>query len=243
MNSTTPRLKLILMLALTLFACGNNQGNKKANTDSDPTKQAVAQENPKTQTGPKLPFAVVVIKHTVADYNKWKPVFDADSTNRNAAGLHLIGLSRGIENQNEVEAPFMIDDVQKAKAFVSDIKLKEAMQKGGVNSTPDIKFVSVLRMSDEIQKPGDFAEIRHNVKDFDAWLKAYDGEGQTTRANDGLEDGVLARGIDDQNYVLLVFRITDLEKAKAAMNNPTRQKLMQESGVIGKPEIYFGRDQ
>jgi hypothetical protein len=234
---------MILILALTLSACGNNQGNKKANTDSDSTKQAVLQETPKTPTGPKLPFAAVVIKHTVADYNKWKPVFDADSINRNAAGLHLIGLSRGLENQNEVEAPFMIDDVQRAKAFVSDPKLKEAMEKGGVNSKPDIKFVNVLRMSDEIQKSGDFAEVWHNVKDFDAWLKAYDGEGLTTRANDGLEDGVLARGIDDPNFVLLVFRITDLEKAKAAMNNPARQKLMQEAGVIGKPEIFFGRDQ
>jgi hypothetical protein len=241
MNSTTSRLALIL--ALTCFACGNNQGNKKASTDSDTTKLSVSKENPQTPTGPQLPFAAVVIKHTVADYSKWKPVFDADSTNRKAAGLHNIGVSRGLDNQNEVEAPFMIDDVQKAKAFVSDPKLKEAMQKGGVNSTPDIKFVNVLRMSDAIQQSGDFAEIRHNVKDFDAWLKAYDGEGPATRANDGLEDGVLARGIDDQNFVLLVFRITDLEKAKAALNNPARQKLMQDAGVMGKPEIYFGRDQ
>ena len=60
---------------------------------------------------------------------------------------------------------------------------------------------------------------------------------------DGIEDGVLARGIDDPNLVFLVFKFSDIEKAKAAMNNPERQKLMKESGVIGKPELYFGRDQ
>jgi hypothetical protein len=32
-------------------------------------------------------------------------------------------------------------------------------------------------------------------------------------------------------------------EANAALANPARQKLMQESGVIGQPIIYFGRDQ
>ena len=63
------------------------------------------------------------------------------------------------------------------------------------------------------------------------------------RAKDGLQDGVLAQGIDDPNLVYLVFKITDLEQAKAALINPERKKLMQKSGVIGEPEIYFGRYQ
>jgi len=53
----------------------------------------------------------------------------------------------------------------------------------------------------------------------------------------------LAQGIDDPHLVYLVFKITDLEQAKAAMINPARKKLMQKSGVLGEPEIYFGRDQ
>jgi hypothetical protein len=192
---------------------------------------------------PTVPFNAIVIKNTITDYNTWRPFFDADSSFRNAAGLHLVGVARGIENPNEVEVPFMIDNVQKAKAFASDPRLKDVMHKAGVTGSPNIKFIKVIRMSEALQKPGDYAEISHKVKDFDTWLKAFDGEGPAVRSNDGIEDGLLARGIDDPNLVYLVFRITDLEKAKAAMSNPARQKLMKSAGVIGAPEIYFGRDQ
>jgi hypothetical protein len=231
------KLAFVLSLAAVLFTFSDNKSIAQvSNTDT---------KSPSAMTGgmPSLPFNVVVIKHNVADYNKWKPFFDSDSVNRNAAGLRPIGLARGIDNPNEVEIPFMIADVQKAKAFTRDPKLKDAMQKGGVVSEPDIKFIKVLRMTDALQNPGEYLEVSHKVKDFDAWLKAFDAEGPSNRANDGLEDGVLARGIDDPNLVYLVFKISDVAKAKAALDKPARQKTMQDAGVIGKPEVYFGQDQ
>ena len=223
---TITRLTLTMSLAGILFVCNNLPSLGQNASDM-----------------PALPFNAVVIKHMVADYSRWRPIFDADSTFRNSAGMHPVGVARGIENENEVEVPFMIDDVQKAKAFTADPKLKDAMQKGGVSSEPNIKFVKVLRMTDALKEPGDFVEVSHKVKDFDAWLKVFDGEGAETRAKDGLYDGLLARGIDDPNLVYLVFKITDLSKAKAALDKPERQKTMKDAGVIGKPEIYFGRDQ
>lgn len=238
------RLTLTLSIASLLFVCGNLQvAGQKSKTDSRSTKQADMKESPQNPDMPTLPFNVVVIRHSVVNYNVWRPLFDADSVYRKAAGLHTFGVARGLDNQNEVEMPFMIDDVQKAKAFSSDARLKEVMQKAGVTSEPKITFIKVLRMTDALHEPGEYAEISHKVKDFDAWLKVFDAEGVATRANDGLIDGVLARGIDDPNLVYLVFKITDLTKAKAALEKPSRQKTMQEAGVIGKPEVYFGQDQ
>lgn len=235
------KLTLTLSLVSILFVCSTIQSaGQESKMDSKSTGQAKMKEIAQT---PKLPYNVVVIKHNVADYNKWKPFFDADSTNRKVAGMHLIRVTRGIENPNEVELPFRIDDVQKARAFTTDPKLKEVMQKAGVTSEPEIKFIKVIRRTEALQKPGEYAEISHKVKDFDAWLKVFDGEGAATRAKDGIYDGVLARGIDDPNFVYLVFKITDLAKAKAALDKPSRQKTMQDAGVIGKPEIYFGKDQ
>lgn len=244
MNKKIIQIKLALALSIAagLFAFSNNQSAAQASKTNSKSQTAM-KENTNSNGMPALPFNVVVIRHTVADYNKWKPFFDSDSVNRNAAGLRALGLARGIENQNEVEIPFIIGDVQKAKAFTRDPKLKDAMQKGGVVSEPDIKFIKVLRMTDALQNPGEYLEVAHKVKDFDAWLKVFDTEGPATRANDGLVDGVLARGIDDPNLVYLVFKITDLSKAKAALDKPARQKIMQEAGVIGKPEVYFGQDQ
>jgi len=234
---------MALSLATVLFAGNTKSTDKAARMDAKLSEQPVTKEIAPPDDMMSLPFNVVVIRHTVADYNVWKPFFDADSTNRNAAGLHLLGLSRGIENQNEVEIPFMIEDVQKAKEFTSNPVLKDVMQKGGVTSAPSILFIKVLRMSKALQMPGDYAEVTLKIKDFDSWVKVFDGEGAAMRAKDGLQDGVLAQGIDDPHLVYLVFKITDLKQAKAALINPERKKLMQKSGVMGEPVIYFGRDQ
>jgi len=239
----TTQLALALSLAMALFAGNTKSTGNTAQMDSKSTEQTVTNENVPPDDMMSLPFNVLVIRHTVADYNVWKPFFDADSTNRNAAGLHLLGLSRGIENQNEVEIPFMIEDVQKAKAFTTNPVLKDVMQKGGVTSAPSILFIKVIRMSETMKTPGDYAEVTLKIKDFDSWIKVFDGEGADMRVKDGLQDGVLAQGIDDPQLVYLVFKITDLDQAKAAMTNPARKKLMQKSGVIGEPEIFFGRDQ
>jgi len=231
----TTQLALALCLAMVFFA-GITKMNAQT-TDQPVTKESAPPDKM------SLPFNVLVVRHTVADYNVWKPFFDADSTNRNAAGLHLIGMARGIENQNDVEIPFMIEDVQKAKAFTTSPVLKDVMQKAGVTSAPSTLFIKVLRLSEALRNPGDYAEVIVKVKDFDSWMKVFDGEGAEMRAKDGLQDGVLARGIDDPHLVYLVFKITDLDQAKAAMTKPARKKLMQKSGVMGEPQLYFGRDQ
>src|ERR1035437_1486191 len=123
----TTQLALAMSLAISLFA-GNTQSTSSATKmDAKTTESLVKKENVPPDNMMSLPFNAVVIRHTVADYNVWKPFFDADSTNRNAAGLHLIGVARGIENPNDVEIPFRIDDVQKAKAFTTNPVLKDVM--------------------------------------------------------------------------------------------------------------------
>ena len=238
----TTQLALALSLAMVLFAGNTKNTGKAAIMIAESNEQPVINENAPPDDMMSLPFNAVIIKHTVADYNLWKPFFDADSTNRNEAGMHIIGLARGIENENEVEIPFMIDDVQKAKAFTTNPVLKEVMQKGGVTSEPSILFIKVLRMSKAMQIPGDYVEVTLKIEDFDSWLKVFDGEGAAIRVKDGLQDGVLAQGIDDPHLVYLVFKITDLEQAKAAIVDPARKKLMQKSGVMGEPEIFYGRN-
>ncbi len=81
--------------------------------------------------------------------------------------------------------------------------------------------------------------VTHKVKDFDAWLKVYDGEGKATRASQGMVDRVLARGIDDPNIVHIVFAVTDMAKAKAAISSEAKKKLMTSAGVEGPPTIEF----
>ncbi len=232
---------MLVSIAVFLFACKGGSGGSDAATSADSLAAQV--DTTKAPAGPTVPFNAIVIRHTVADYDKWRPIFDADSTARKEAGMHLIGVDRGIDNPNEINIPFMIEDVAKVKAFAADPRLKEVMEKSGVTSAPNVKLIHVLRMSEAVEKPGDYLEITHKVKDFNKWLQVFDSEGPAARSNDGLTDGVLARGIEDTSMVYIVFAISDVAKAKAALANPARQKLMMDAGVIGKPEVFFGSDQ
>ena len=80
--------------------------------------------------------------------------------------------------------------------------------------------------------------IRHRVKDFAAWKKAYDAHAGT-RASAGLAGGRVTRSVDDANQVVLIFDGVDLDKAKAFGASDELKSAMQNAGVIDQPDVYF----
>jgi hypothetical protein len=84
----------------------------------------------------------VLVRHKVADFSKWKPVYDAHLGARQKAGLEEKYLLRNMENANETIILFEAEDVEKAKEFASSSDLRETMQKSGVIDKPDIYFLS-----------------------------------------------------------------------------------------------------
>ena len=225
-------------LLATVLSCNNNREKKddKANT-------ATITETKATEVQPEVfkPFKAVLIKHTVADYAKWKAVFDKDSSFRNEAGLHLMGpIARGLENKNMVEIGLVMDDITKAKAFANNPRLKEVMQKGGVTSAPNISYWKVIRYDAMVDKQNlPYAEREVEVKDFDIWVKAFDARGKAQRETEGSLDLALVQGLEDPNKITVVFAITDMNKFKTAMASEAKKKLMAEAGVIGKAKMTF----
>ena len=84
----------------------------------------------------------ILIRHKVADFSKWKPLYDAHLTERKKAGLREKTLLRSIDNQNDVVLLFEAEDLKRAQAFTESSDLREAMQKAGVVGKPDIVFLS-----------------------------------------------------------------------------------------------------
>jgi hypothetical protein len=187
---------------------------------------------------PATPFDVMEITHTVKDYASWKKAFDADEPNRKASGLEFIALGRNTENPNSVNIALQASDLAKAKAFATSPRLKDVMEKNGVVSKPEINYFKVIRNNPD-SKEKSWVLVTHKVKDFDAWLKVFDAEGTAARADQGLIDVVLSRGIDDPTIVQLVFDIKDMAKAKASISSEAKKKLMMSAGVIGQPKIEF----
>ena len=84
----------------------------------------------------------MLIRHTVRDFAKWKPAYEAHRPARQAAGLKDLHLWRNVENQNDVFLLFEVSDVAKAKVFATSPDLKQRMTAAGVMGPPDIVFLS-----------------------------------------------------------------------------------------------------
>jgi len=83
----------------------------------------------------------MLIRHKVADFAKWKPVYDAHEPSRQNAGLKEEHLLRNADDPNEVILLFSTEDLDKAKAFTASDDLRQEMQKAGVSDKPDVYFL------------------------------------------------------------------------------------------------------
>ena len=219
---------------LLLSSCNSGKDKKTDETMTDST--AIKTET--TATAPSGPTSIMIIRHKVADYAKWKTGYDSHDSMRLASGLHNYVIARGTEDPNMVLVAVTMDDVDKAKAFAASPDLKTKMKEVGVTGTPVIDFLeSVMNDTTAIQQTIRVM-IRHKVKDWDAWKKSFDSHKQV-RIDAGLTDRVISYTVGDNHHVTLVFAIADMDKAKAFMNSQDLKDKMKEAGVDGPPDIFF----
>lgn len=88
----------------------------------------------------------LVVRHKVADYNKWRPVYDEDNTRRRAAGATGVSqVYRDVDDPNTTTVLMEWDKPENALKFANDPKLGEVMQKAGVLGEPSL--VSIVSHS------------------------------------------------------------------------------------------------
>ena len=83
----------------------------------------------------------MLVRHKVSDFAKWKPIYDAHLSARQKAGLKEEHLFRNADDRNEVLLLFLVEDVDKAKAFTASDDLRQAMENAGVSDKPDVYFL------------------------------------------------------------------------------------------------------
>ena len=181
---------------------------------------------------------VMLVEHSVASYDAWRPIFDEHESARKEYSLTTLGVGRGIDDPNQLIAYFKMDDVAKAKEFLNVPGLDSVMQAAGVTSTPTVEYIHAVRNDTTDTDIKDRILIKHKVKDFDAWLKVYDNEGMKKRNSYGLVDRALARGIDDPNMVYIIFAVSDWDKANARFTSDELKNLKTEAGVEGETVVF-----
>jgi len=85
-------------------------------------------------------MATMYVRHQVADFKTWKPVFDEHDATRKEFGCKSSSVFTNTQNPNEVLSVFEWDSKDHAIKFGQSPGLKDAMERGGVVSAPDISF-------------------------------------------------------------------------------------------------------
>jgi heme-degrading monooxygenase HmoA len=83
----------------------------------------------------------ILVRHKVADFSKWKPVYDAHLPARQEAGIKEVHVLRNVDDPNEVVVLSEAENLQKARDFAASSDLREKMQEAGVVDRPDIYFL------------------------------------------------------------------------------------------------------
>src|SRR5215813_6068283 len=92
--------KFLLMLfgaCMTFFliSCGSGEEKKAADTTTDTAAATTTTTEPApVNTIVTTPTNMVVVRHKVANFAKWMEAYDADDSNRLAAGLHSYVIER-----------------------------------------------------------------------------------------------------------------------------------------------------
>jgi ABC-type sugar transport system substrate-binding protein len=80
--------------------------------------------------------------------------------------------------------------------------------------------------------------VRHEVADYSAWKKAYNGFA-TMQKKMGVIYQAVYQSIDDPNDVTVIHDFHSLDKAKAFAASPDLKAAMEKSGVKGAPQIWY----
>jgi quinol monooxygenase YgiN len=85
--------------------------------------------------------AALIVRHRVANFDKWKEVFDSFTPVRKEHGWLSAIVYRDATDPNMVTIVNRVKDLDGAKRYGSSNGLREAMQKAGVQGAPEIFFV------------------------------------------------------------------------------------------------------
>jgi len=235
---TAPAL-LVATCMMFLSSCGNNQQkNEAATTDTSTSATTTTTTTASSKTDiDTTPQTMLLVRHKVANYAKWKLSYDSHDSFRIASGIHNYVIARGVEDSDMLLVATKADDVAKAKAFIKDPSLKAAMQKGGVMGSPLISLTTTV-YQDNSQNMSDLrAMTNFTVKDWNAWKKAFESNRQF-RAEQGLTDRAYGHDVDDNKKVTLVVAINDTAKANAYWNSAAIKQKRAESGVVGEVKRF-----
>lgn len=223
---------LSVLLASFLLVAGCSPGDDAEAPPANEPTVAV----PATDTA-----VYVVFGHEVRDYSVWKQVHNELNAVREHWGITDAYLMQGAQEDSVVWMMMKAPDAEAAHNFMVDPALARIMTTEGVEGEV---YRSILAPGyRNTFNPEDYPHriiVQHNVREFDAWKRVFDGHvGSRERA--GLIDLFVSYPIGDTLDVHMMFGVTDEVALTEYMSSAPLRAAMRLSGVVGEPKAYFVR--
>ena len=185
-----------------------------------------------------IPPVAVIIRHTVADFDRWYAAFNADEAHRKAAGMLGHHINRGRDNPNDLSVYIAASDLAKAQAFATSPTLKATMEAAGVTSAPQVMWMTPVSQNLVWDRTLPSMMVTHTVADFAAWQIGYT-HAESVRQHGGIVGHAVNRSIANPNEVT-VYHQAETEDAIAAFAaNPDHKAAMHAAGVTSAPTFTF----
>lgn len=84
----------------------------------------------------------LLMQQEIADYTQWRAVFDSNEELRRSRGVQSTRVFRGLENPNAITLLVEWDNIEHAKSWLNDTRLRAALQEAGVLSAPAVTFLN-----------------------------------------------------------------------------------------------------
>ena len=85
-------------------------------------------------------MASMFMRLRVADYARWKPIFDEREATRREYGITSHSVHRDADDPNTIIIAFRVTDLNRAREYASSDALRSAMERAGVQGPPEIWF-------------------------------------------------------------------------------------------------------
>jgi hypothetical protein len=84
----------------------------------------------------------IITSQKVENFTKWMQGFEAGKGMRTQAGITIKGVYQSVDDENSVTIISEVPNADMAKAILAAPAMKEAMEKSGVISTPQIQILN-----------------------------------------------------------------------------------------------------
>lgn len=118
------------------------------------------------------------------------------------------------------------------------IGLISACQNSKKESKEGVESASMTSIDRDVKTAETAVTVSHVVKDYDAWLTAFNAHDSVRQASGILETNVY-RGVTDSMMVTITAYTKGHDQARAFFSMPELQAAMDSAGVISKPDIKY----